>query len=119
MGIECVHKSKQNLRVKAMHKKRHVDNHIEYLQGKRTYAETYEAPPKAHAYVEPWHDPTTPIWSRRSTRITFGSHHETNHSLYSVATNVLNLSDPFAISSLSLEASCQYSQLEQTHLSDI
>merc|ERR1719400_1355744 len=42
--------------VKAMHKKRHVDNHIEYLQGKRTYAETYEAPPKAHAYVEPWHD---------------------------------------------------------------
>ena len=30
--IECVHKSKQNLRVKAMHKKRHVDNHIEYLQ---------------------------------------------------------------------------------------
>ena len=71
--IECVHKSKQNLRVKAMHKKRHVDNHIEYLQvghhidedkqiqvsyfqGKRTYGETYEAPPKAHAYVEPWHD---------------------------------------------------------------
>ena len=61
-----------------MFKKRHVDNHIEYLQvnlvlkrakkftsdiigrkfqGKRTYAETYEAPPKAHAYVEPWHDP--------------------------------------------------------------
>merc|ERR1712228_931438 len=30
---------------------RHIDNHIEYLQGKRTYAETYEAPPKAHAYV--------------------------------------------------------------------
>ena len=57
--------------------------------------------------------------SRRSTRISFGSHHETNHSLYSVATNVLNLSDPFATSSLSLEASCQYSQLEQTHLSDI
>ena len=73
-----MHKSKQNLRVKAMFKKRHVDNHIEYLQvdlvlkraqkftsdltgwkfqGKRTYAETYEAPPKAHAYVEPWHDP--------------------------------------------------------------
>merc|ERR1712108_5841 len=45
--IECVPKSKQNLRVKAMFKKRHVDNHIEYLQGKRTYAETYEAPPKA------------------------------------------------------------------------
>ena len=76
--IECVHKSKQNLRVKAMFKKRHIDNHIEYLQvgttlrashkftsdligdtfqGKRTYAETYEAPPKAHAYPEPWHDP--------------------------------------------------------------
>ena len=30
--IECVHKSKQNLRVKAMFKKRHIDNHIEYLQ---------------------------------------------------------------------------------------
>ena len=59
-----------------MFKKRHIDNHIEYLQvdiitfenslqillgkpfqGKRTYAETYEAPPKAHAYPEPWHDP--------------------------------------------------------------
>merc|ERR1712150_298248 len=63
--------------------------------------------------------PSTPIWSRRSTRISFGSHHETNHSLYSVATNVHNLFDPFATSSLSLEASCQYSQLEQTHLSDI
>jgi len=54
--IECVHKAKQNLRVKAMYKKRHIDNHLEYLQGKRTYGETYEAPPKAHAYVEPWHD---------------------------------------------------------------
>ena len=30
--IECVHKAKQNLRVKAMYKKRHIDNHIEYLQ---------------------------------------------------------------------------------------
>ena len=61
-----------------MYKKRHVDNHLEYLQvslipqtqyhsemgsiinmnfqGKRTYAETYEAPPKAHAYTEPWFD---------------------------------------------------------------
>jgi len=54
--IECTHKTKQNLRVKAMYKKRHVDNHLEYLQGKRTYAETYEAPPKAHAYTEPWFD---------------------------------------------------------------
>merc|ERR1712211_187161 len=54
--IECSHKTKQNLRVKAMYKKRHVDNHLEYLQGKRTYAETYEAPPKAHAYTEPWFD---------------------------------------------------------------
>ena len=26
------------------------------FQGKRTYAETYEAPPKAHAYTEPWFD---------------------------------------------------------------
>lgn len=54
--IECVHKSKQNLRIKAMFKKRQIDNHLEYLQGKRTWDETYEAPPKAHAFVEPWHD---------------------------------------------------------------
>merc|ERR1739842_215290 len=94
--IECVHKSKQNLRVKAMHKKRHVDNHIEYLQGKRTYAETYEAPPKAHASWNHGMTPSSPTCRRRSTRIFFGSHLETNHSLYSVATNVLNLSDLFS-----------------------
>ena len=35
--IECVHKSKQNLRVKAMFKKRHIDNHIEYLQVDTTF----------------------------------------------------------------------------------
>jgi len=55
--IECVHQSKQKLRIKAMFKKRAIDNHLEYLQGKRTWNETYEPPPKAHAYVEPWFDP--------------------------------------------------------------
>merc|ERR1719352_1920387 len=133
-----------------MFKKRHIDNHIEYLQGKRTYAETYEAPPKAHAYPEPCsrrgtltttlstsrarehmlkpmrlllrHMPTlshgmipsTLTWSQRSSRISLGSHLETNHSLYSVALNVLNLSlSP--TSSLSLEASCQKYRLEQKY----
>ena len=83
-----------------------------------TYALLFTSDTVSTKYFE-FSFPGTPIWSRRSTRISFGSHHETNHSLYSVATNVLNLSDPFATSSLSLEASCQYSQLEQTHLSDI
>jgi len=55
--IECRHGSKQSLRVKAMFKKRSIDNHLEYLQGKRTWDETYEPPPKAHAYVEPWYNP--------------------------------------------------------------
>ena len=36
---------------------RHVDNHLEYLQGKRTWAETYEPTPKAFAFTEPWHNP--------------------------------------------------------------
>lgn len=52
--IECVHECKQKLRVIAMFKKRHIDNHIEYVQGKRTWADTYEPPPKSHAFVEPW-----------------------------------------------------------------
>ena len=30
--IECVHMSKQKLRVKAMLKKRLVDHHLEYIQ---------------------------------------------------------------------------------------
>jgi len=55
--VECTHKSKQNLRLKAMYKKRHIDHHLEYLQGKRTYSETYEPAPRAHAYKEPWFDP--------------------------------------------------------------
>jgi len=55
--IECVHMSKQKLRVKAMLKKRLVDHHLEYIQGKRTWSETYEPPPKANAFIEPWHDP--------------------------------------------------------------
>jgi len=55
--IECMHQSKQKLRLKAMFKKRQIDNHLEYLQGKRTWDETYEPPPKAHAFVEPWFDP--------------------------------------------------------------
>jgi len=52
--IECMHGCKQRLRVQAMFKKRHIDNHLEYLQGKRTWAETYEPPPKSHAFTEPW-----------------------------------------------------------------
>ena len=36
--------------------------------------------------------PGTLTWSQRSSRISLGSHLETNHSLYSVALNVLNLS---------------------------
>lgn len=55
--IECTHNSKQQLRMKAMFKKRHIDNHLEYLQGKRTWAETYEPTPKAFAFIEPWHNP--------------------------------------------------------------
>merc|ERR1711971_556220 len=55
--------------------------------------------------------PSTLTWSQRSSRISLGSHLETNHSLYSVPLNVLNLSSP--TSSLSLEASCQKYQLEQ------
>eukprot|EP00092_Neocalanus_flemingeri_P022821 GFUD01024745.1.p1 GENE.GFUD01024745.1~~GFUD01024745.1.p1 ORF type:complete len:198 (+),score=38.92 GFUD01024745.1:79-672(+) len=54
--IECQTGAKQKLRMRAMFKKRHFDNHLEYLQGKRTWSETYEAPPKYHAYVEPWYD---------------------------------------------------------------
>ena len=56
-----------------MFKKRHIDNHLEYLQvsqniwgklnhsdyflqGKRTWDETYEKPPKYSSYLEPWYD---------------------------------------------------------------
>jgi len=54
--IECQAGAKQKLRMRAMFKKRHFDNHMEYLQGKRTWDETYEKPPKYHAYMEPWAD---------------------------------------------------------------
>ena len=39
-----------------MFKKRHIDNHLEYLQGKRTWDETYEKPPKYNSFLEPWFD---------------------------------------------------------------
>ena len=59
--------------MRAMFKKRHIDNHLEYLQvsqniwvnvgrsdcfvqGKRTWDETYEKPPKYNSYLEPWYD---------------------------------------------------------------
>merc|ERR1712141_865115 len=32
--IECSTGAKQSLRMRAMFKKRHIDNHLEYLQGK-------------------------------------------------------------------------------------
>ena len=63
--------AKQQLRIRAMFKKRHIDNHLEYLQvricfllilsqscvqGKRTWEETYEKPPKHNAFYEPWFD---------------------------------------------------------------
>lgn len=54
--MECQSGAKQWLRIRAMFKKRHIDNHLEYLQGKRTWDETYEKPPKHHAYLEPWYD---------------------------------------------------------------
>lgn len=52
--IECRQRHKQTLRIKAMFRKRHFENHLEYLQGKRSWDETYEAPPKSHAFKEPW-----------------------------------------------------------------
>jgi len=54
--LECQSGAKQKLRLRAMFKKRHVDNHLEYLQGKRTWDETYEKPPPYNAFVEPWFD---------------------------------------------------------------
>eukprot|EP00091_Calanus_sinicus_P014184 TRINITY_DN3159_c0_g1_i1.p2 TRINITY_DN3159_c0_g1~~TRINITY_DN3159_c0_g1_i1.p2 ORF type:complete len:190 (-),score=43.36 TRINITY_DN3159_c0_g1_i1:91-660(-) len=54
--MECQLGAKQRLRMRAMFKKRHIDHHLEYLQGKRTWDETYEKPPKYHAYVEPWYN---------------------------------------------------------------
>eukprot|EP00090_Calanus_glacialis_P023376 TRINITY_DN3605_c0_g1_i1.p1 TRINITY_DN3605_c0_g1~~TRINITY_DN3605_c0_g1_i1.p1 ORF type:complete len:197 (-),score=42.23 TRINITY_DN3605_c0_g1_i1:103-693(-) len=54
--MECQMGAKQRLRMRAMFKKRHIDMHMEYLQGKRTWDETYEKPPKYHAYVEPWYN---------------------------------------------------------------
>merc|ERR1712059_46039 len=55
-AMECIeyYGSKQALRIKAMFRKRHFENHLEYLQGKRSWDETYEAPPKSHAFKEPW-----------------------------------------------------------------
>jgi len=55
--MECRHKTKQNLRVKHMWRKRGIENHLEYLQGKRTWEETYEAPPKYFAHLNPFQDP--------------------------------------------------------------
>jgi len=52
--IECQSGAKQLLRQKAMFRKRHYENHLEYIQGKRTWDETYEPPPKSHGYKEPW-----------------------------------------------------------------
>ena len=54
--IECTGKAKQTLRLRAMFKKRHVDNHLEYIQGKRTWDETYEKPPHYNSYFEPWYN---------------------------------------------------------------
>eukprot|EP00088_Acartia_fossae_P025945 TRINITY_DN26720_c0_g1_i1.p1 TRINITY_DN26720_c0_g1~~TRINITY_DN26720_c0_g1_i1.p1 ORF type:complete len:200 (-),score=40.94 TRINITY_DN26720_c0_g1_i1:105-704(-) len=54
--MECTTGAKQWLRMRAMFKKRHIDNHLEYLQGKRTWDETYEKPPKHNAFLEPWYD---------------------------------------------------------------
>jgi len=54
--LECQTSTKQRLRLRAMFKKRHIDNHLEYLQGKRTWDETYEKPPQYNAFVEPWFD---------------------------------------------------------------
>lgn len=54
--MECQSGAKQQLRIRAMFKKRHIDNHLEYLQGKRTWEETYEKPPKHNAFYEPYFD---------------------------------------------------------------
>lgn len=54
--MECRSGAKQRLRIRAMFKKRHIDNHLEYLQGKRTWEETYEPPPKYNSFSEPWFD---------------------------------------------------------------
>jgi len=54
--LECQSGAKQKLRMRAMFKKRHIDNHLEYLQGKRTWDETYEKPPPYNAFIEPWFD---------------------------------------------------------------
>ena len=62
--IECVHKSKQNLRVKAMHKKRHVDNHIEYLQ-----VSIFMLPNPPHSpifFLEKYHSVLVPILTSES-----------------------------------------------------
>jgi len=56
--MECKYKTKRRLRTKHMYKKRGMDNHLEYLQGKRTWEQTYEPPPKFHAYMSPFQDPT-------------------------------------------------------------
>jgi len=57
--MECRLMTKRRLRTQHMFQKRHYDNHLEYIQGKRTWAETYEDPPKFNAYLSPWQDPKT------------------------------------------------------------
>jgi len=55
--MECRTMTKQRLRVRHMYIQRHFKNHLEYLQGKRTWEETYEEPPKFNSYLNPWEDP--------------------------------------------------------------
>jgi len=55
--MECRHKTKRNLRVRHMFRERHLKNQFEYLQGKRTWEQTFEDPPKFHAFLSPWQDP--------------------------------------------------------------
>jgi len=55
--MECRLRTKSNLRVKHMYKKREFDNYLEYLQGKRTYEQTYEQPPKLFSFITPYQDP--------------------------------------------------------------
>jgi len=57
--MECKFMTKRILRVRHMYKKRNIDNWVEYMQGKRTYEETFEQPPKLHAYLSPYQDPNT------------------------------------------------------------
>jgi len=57
--MECKYKTKRSLRVRHMYKQRNIDNWIEYVQGKRTYEQTFEPPPKLHAFLSPYQDEQT------------------------------------------------------------